>query len=143
METNGEKLYRLAKESINKDISPTQNALSCAESVSTLLNRVSKDIRVVTGTYTLLEELIKNCDEITHEVPYSIIISATGTQPKNSPLEHGHVGIVGKNLSPDGTLYVMSSDYRSGLWTVNFTVKKFIYYYRTFGKFPVRYFKIK
>lgn len=143
METPSEKLYRLAKESLEKDISPTQDELGCAESVSTLIRRVDDTFPVSIGTGDLLDDLIKYCDEINYEVPECIIISATGTQQQGSQLKHGHVGIVGKKLSPDGSLWIMSNDSRSGLWLVNFSVKRWYNYYKTYGKFPVRFFKLK
>jgi hypothetical protein len=144
MQTNSQKLYQIAFSTIGKDASPFNYALNefgCAESVSSLISQIIQ-FPIITGTSSLLNELKNNpqFEEIAIPEQGCIIISATGTG--NGKLENGHTGIIGKNLAPDNSLWIMSNDSRSGLWSVNYTIKRWKDYYEDYGGFPTRYFRL-
>ena len=144
METNQQKLYKVAFDSIGHDASPYDQVIDeygCAESVSTLINKVTT-FPIITGTTSLVYRLEhdQQFEEIQSPETGCIIISATGTG--NGNLSNGHTGIVGKNLSPDGSLWVMSNSSDSGLWSVNYTIKRWIARYETFGGMKTRYFRL-
>ena len=63
------------------------------------------------------------------------------TDTGSGKISNGHVAIVGKNISEDGTLWAMSNRSDSGLWEVNYTVGSFIRYFNGKGGFPILYFK--
>lgn len=144
MQTKSEKLYKKAFDTIGFDASPkdlVSDEYACAESVSTILSSVIA-FNIITGTFSLLNVLKDDSrfQEIFTPEQGCIIISATGTG--NGNLANGHVGIVGKNLAPDNSLYVMSNSSASGIWSVNLTIDKWNKYYGVYGGFPVRYFKL-
>ncbi len=142
MQTNSQKLYQVSFSTIGKDASPfnyAPNEYGCAESVSSLINKVIT-FPIITGTTNLLSllETSPQFEEIAIPEQGCIIISATGT----GKLANGHTGIVGKNIAPDNSLWIMSNDSRSGLWSVNYTINRWKDYYETYGGFPTRYFRL-
>lgn len=70
-----------------------------------------------------------------------LIISATSQIPVNSPLKHGHIGIMGQYLAPDNSFYIMSNNSDTGKIDVYWTLKKWLVYYTEYGKIPTRYFE--
>ncbi len=144
METNAQKLYQAAFTTIGKDASPRNlvpNFVGCAESVSCVINQVTP-FPEITGTTSLLQRLSTDprFEEVAQPEQGAIIISATGTGSGIIP--NGHTGIVGKNISPDGSLYIMSNSSASGIWSVDWTVNKWVQYYQMKGGFPIHYFRL-
>lgn len=112
--------------------------LGCAESVSRILVQWGLSPSVVTGTWTLQQELQKNKNfkriserEVT---PGCVIIAATGEG--NGKIKNGHVGIVGENLR------IWSNNSSTGKWDNHLTVFFFKNHYGLAGGYPVYYYKI-
>lgn len=113
-ETPNQKIINYARTLIGKDASPLDKApdgLGCAETVSTILNTLFPGFPIVTGTYTLIfDVLAKRKDfkriDISELMEGDILGFATGTG--NGLVEYGHIGIVEKggiwlsNNSKDG-----------------------------------------
>lgn len=135
-ETPSEKLYETAKENLGKDLSPTQNELGCAETVSTLLNLAFNDKINFVGTYNLWQWLKTN--EKFVEVPQyekgAIIICPTGTQSDKSPIRYGHCGVCGIN-------YIMSNNSFTSKLDTSFNYQSWKQFYETKGGFKSYFYR--
>lgn len=145
VQTNQQKLYKVAFDCIGKDASPLDDApdeLGCADSVSRLIQKVLPDFPLQVGTIGLLEQLIDDPRFVEIDLyDYGcVIVSPTGQG--NGRLSNGHTGIIGKNIAPNGTLWIMSNNSNTGTWEVDWTVKSWEKYYNQLGGFPIRIFKI-
>jgi hypothetical protein len=142
--TAGQRLYDMAASCIGKDMSNrAPDALGCADSVNNIHELAfGKEIGGGTSTFLLYEALQQKCRRVSGALlPGDIIISPSGYSTKGA--KNGHVGIVGKNKSPDGTLWIMSNDSQKGTWEANFTVAKWESYFRNRLGFPVHVFRLK
>jgi len=145
--TNGETLYETAKAHIGQDLAPGNELLGCAISMCAVYNRAfpnGEPLRFVNTTQWY--DYMKNnemWEEISEPEPCCVIVSPTSQIPVGSPLVNGHIGIVGKNDSSDGTLYIMSNDSDLGYWNTQWTVKKWQDYYTKYGLIPTYYFRLK
>jgi hypothetical protein len=142
--TNADKLYDLAFSTIGKDASPLDTApdeYGCADSVSTLLGQII-DFPDIVSTAELQNRLLSDERflEISEPEKGCIIISATGTG--NGTIKNGHTAIVGKNVSPDNSLWIMGNDSNTGIWSVSWTVNRWKSYFVDKGGFLMRYFRI-
>lgn len=118
-------IYTAAKNTIGLDASPTDKAsdeLGCAESVCTILRKVNSSFPVLLSTTTLHQTLPQfGFKQVSSPQAGDVVISPTGMGKGI-----GHCGIVGRNISQNGTLWIMSnnsSGVNKGLWTANYTVK--------------------
>ncbi len=138
---NGQIIYNTAKGCLDQGIAPTNLAeLGCAITVWSILQKAALPLQVSDNesTYWLWQALVNSPDWVKIDAPEAgcIIISPTGTQPKNSPLTHGHTGIV--------LLYgIGSNDSFTGTFRENFTIDGWNAHFAQFGKFPVYYFRRK
>jgi hypothetical protein len=146
MDTPSETLYKTAKSLIGQNLAPGNEMLGCAISVSAVYNKAfpaNPPVRFASTTewfdYLRNNSLWVNVRE---PEPECIIVSPTGQIPANSPLQHGHIGIIGKLNADDGSLYIMSNNSLEGIWDVNFTVKKWADYYQKYGQIPTYYYKL-
>ena len=140
-----DELYDAAYSFIGTDASPDDLApdeLGCSESISRIIQKAFPTRRFPTllSTRLLWEYLskspsFKQIDEPTYGC---IVISPTGSG--NGTLTNGHVGVLGKNLSHDGTPWIMSNDSRMKTFEVNFTLGQWKRYYQGKGGFPVLFF---
>lgn len=117
--TNAEKLLDEAKKSVGKDISPRYDALGCAESINTLLVRITgkgvgKNIYSTSSTYEGME-VDQRFRSIDKPVAGCLAIWPTGTG--NWSVKNGHIGIVGEDLE---TLY--SNNSVTGLFDSHLTL---------------------
>lgn len=145
VETKRERLYRVAKSCIGRDMSPNDvapDSLACMESLDgvwletfgehllPLANRLS----TASGYQAMLHDA--RLEKITEAqaLPGDISIAPTGTSAKGSP--HGHVGIRGKET-------YMSNDSSTGLWKANYTLPAWKLVFSTTLKFPLYYFRVK
>ncbi len=145
--SNRQKLYDVAYAAVGTDVTPRDSVpdeLACASCVSRLIQKALPEMNfpAVDSTRGLFDYMSKSPSFRGVQVASrgTIIIAVTGTGNGNIP--HGHCGIVGKNLSPDGTLYVMSNDSASGFWRPNFTIQKFKNYFRDRGGYPLHFFDL-
>jgi len=137
--TMQEKIYNTASSLLGVSLVPVGDDpdVGCAISVSVLLKeKCGIDIAETQSTYALLEELEKSSSfkEVTDPEPGDVIISATGTQVKNSPIVHGHTGIVAK-------YGILSNSSLTGLWSENYTLDSWKERYEVQGGFPTRFFR--
>lgn len=143
--TAKERLYEKAKSLLGTDASPDDAAndiYGCADSVSKVIQSALPELRFpsLLSTAAMLEYLQRSVVFQETDTPSagSIIISATGTG--DGRLKNGHVGIVGKNPSPDGSLYVMSNNSFKGTWEADWSIASWKRYYTGRGGFSIHYF---
>lgn len=142
-ETNREKLYRVAKSCLGREMSPLDIApdtLACVES----LNGVFKEAfgtpiaTGIVGTSLLYAHMLEDSrfKEIPNEeaLPGDIRIYVTGQSEKGAP--HGHVLVLGKETA-------MSNDSNStppGLWHAHYTLPAMaLVFEKTLGFPPVTF----
>lgn len=132
-------LLEVCNEHIGVDASPNDIApdeLGCAETVSTLINKVDRDFPIIPGTWTLWNILNNrtNYERVTVPSPETIIISPTGTGNGSIP---GHVGI----MLDDGV--IASNDSATGKFIKNYTLDTWQKRYVEKGGFKVYMYKQK
>lgn len=145
---NRDKLYDTAYSLLGTDASPSDlapDAFGCAETVSDIVRAALPDLKfpLLVSTRDMYLYLLRSpsFDQVDTPDFGDIIISPTGFG--NGNLENGHTGIVGKNLSPDGSPYIISNDSRTGTLEVNFTLNSWRRFYNAHGGFPVVFFRVK
>lgn len=129
--SNRNQIYMLAFAALGKDLAPGNEALGCAESLSKILIWAGIMKSKILGTADLDVWLTKNLQAIGTPLPGDIIMSATGTG--NGKIR-GHCGVVGKNT-------IMSNNSATGKWDYQWTLKKWLDYYQTYGGIPTRYYR--
>lgn len=139
-------LYTIAKRHLGFNLAPGMEVLGCAISMSAVHNRAFPElppIRFVNTTqwYNWMKEKTDLWKELDTPEPNCVIVSVTGQIPSISPLQNGHIGIIGRNQADDGSLYIMSNNSNEGYWDTQFTLKKWQDYYITYGKIPTYYFR--
>lgn len=133
-ESDENPILKEAKKWVGRDASPRDLApdtLACAESVCSVLNLAGIKIPMITGTWSLWENLKKNCQMVTEPKAGDIIISPTGT----GKFRNGHVGIVGEN----GVVY--SNNSHTGLWDTYWNIGEWRDFYGREGGFPVYFYR--
>jgi hypothetical protein len=116
-----------------KDLSQiAPNDIGCAESVTRITNILFGD-EVITGTYSLLEYLLRN--NIVWKEVYTpsdgvVVMAATGTG--NGSIQ-GRVGIY-----ENGRIW--SNNSITDKWDTHFSHQAFVYRYQVLGGMKVRYF---
>jgi hypothetical protein len=138
---NSKKLAVYARQCLGISLVPPGYSveLGCAISINKLFQMMTgKQIGGDSSSYGLLQSLI-NSDtfaEVFSPLEGDIVISATGTSIlKNSPLAHGHVGLVlNKGIA--------SNTSNLGLWERNYTLSSWEARYKTYGGYPMRYFRM-
>lgn len=153
--TPADRLYEVAVAYIGTDASPNDEAddeNGCANAVSAILQTAFPSIKfpMIIATAKMQPYFIKSpyFKEIYTPQKGCIVIDATGSG--NGKLI-GHVGIIGKNLSEDGTLWIMSNNSYdkwengqrtvfAGEWTPNYTIRSWKKRYEGIGGFKTRYF---
>ena len=145
-ETYSDKLYKAAYAAIGSDVSPDDLAddlLGCMESVSAIIRKTFPELRfpVFLSTKQAYAYFTKSPSfrEIDAPKKGAIILSVTGMG--NGKVKNGHVGICGKNASPDKTLYVMSNNSFTGKWDVAYTIRKWEKYFGDLGGMETHYFE--
>lgn len=136
------KLYTVSVESLGTDASPKDKApdyLGCADTVSTLINKVLPQQRWTgsTSTYFLRKDLIESpyFREVTDPQAGDVVISATGYGGKNG-IKHGHTGIY------MGNGVIASNSSRTGKFDENFTLSSWKRYYCDRGGYELKFFRL-
>ncbi len=133
-------LYRVAKESIGRDMSPKDLApdrLACVDSLNGVFyaafgEYIKKGIVSTAALYALMERDPRFISVGSPE-PGDIWIAVTGQSTKGAP--HGHVGICGYTD-------VMSNDSDTGNWLANYTIAAWkLVFTKTLG-FPLHAFRV-
>lgn len=116
------------------DIAPDE--LGCAESVSMVIRRVLPDFKIETATWLLKEKLDadKRFERVTEAARGVVILSPTYS---GNGSVVGHVGIFGD------TERIMSNSSASGTWEYNYTLQKWVGYYRDKGGLKIYYYRLK
>lgn len=143
--TPAQGLYEAAVASIGLDMSDrAPNELGCADSVNNVHEKAfGFEIGGGASTYLLNEALSgsKRFARVSGSPQAGdVIMSPSGFSSKGA--KNGHVGIVGKNKAPDGTLWVMSNDSFKGTWEANFTVASWRDYFGKRLGFPVHIYRL-
>jgi hypothetical protein len=143
-QTAAEKLYAAAYASIGRDMSNrAPDALGCADSLNNIHQKAfGFEIGGGTSTYLLYHALAASDRFAKVTIPQAgdIIICPSGYSSKGA--RNGHVGIVGRNTAPDGSLWVMSNDSFKGTWEANYTVKSWRAHFGTELGFPVHIYRL-
>lgn len=124
---NQQLLYNVAKSFIGTDASPRDFApddVGCAESLSQVIRKAFPNLYfpVLLSTKDLYQRFLTSSSFQEVNIPQAgcIIINVTGTG--NGTIQ-GHTGVVGKNLSVDGTVYIMSNNSYTGEWDTAYTLR--------------------
>jgi len=128
-----------AEDFLGTDASPADIApdeLGCAESVSMVIRKILPDFKIETATWLMKDQLdadsrFKRVTEAERDV---IILSPTYS---GNGTVVGHVGIFG------GSERIMSNSSTSGTWEYNYTLQKWVDYYRGKGGLKIYYYKLK
>lgn len=140
--SNRERLVEVARAHLGTDASPLDQApdyLACAETVTTLIDKVVPGIKWTarTATYFVRKDLIASprFREVVVPLAGDIIISATGYGGKNG-ITHGHIGIY------MGNGVIASNTSKTGTFDENFTLDSWKRYYVTKGGYELRFFRL-
>lgn len=112
-------LYQAAVKYLGRDASPRDLApdyVGCAESLCNVIRESVKDFPIVTGTWSLWQELESHprFRRVTVPMPGTVIVAPTGTVTRAAI--PGHAGIFGKANT------IMSNTSATGLWEQNYTL---------------------
>lgn len=132
-------LLQVCEESIGIDVTPDDlvpDSVSCAITVSTLLNKLDPSFPKVAGTWTLWDILEHRTDyeRVTVPSPETIVISPTGTG--NGSIS-GHTGII---LADN---VIASNDSATGKFLKNYTLDTWSARYVDKGGFKIYMYKKK
>lgn len=141
------KLYDTAYSFLGSDASPADFApdeLGCAESMSRVLQKAFPDIQFPTllSTRDLYDYFTASpsFNKATEEDFGLIILSVTGMG--NGNVTNGHVGVMGKYASFDGTPWIMSNDSRTGTWEASLTLDQWNRHYRSRGGMATLFYRV-
>jgi len=144
---NRDKLYNKAKNLIGQNLAPGNEKLGCAISMCAIYNRAFPELPPLrfVNTSQWLDWCLSRQDlweEIFEIEPKCLLIYSTDEALKiGSPLEHGHIHLVGQFYSPDGSLYTISNNSLLGILDTHITVKGAKTYFETYGKLTPRIFR--
>lgn len=133
-------LLQVCEDHLGVDASPrdlAKDEVGCAETVSTLLQKVWPDIPVMTGTYTLFDYLNNPKNgfvRVTVPTPETIILCATGTGNGSMP---GHTGFFMDDMT------IASNDSRTGKFIKNYDFGTWSSRYVQKGGFKIFLYKRK
>lgn len=138
------KIFNVAFQLVGQDVTPRDvvpDVVACAETVSTIINKVLNDFPVIPGTYTLAERLKsdKRFERIDQPEKGAILIYPTGTG--NGNVSNGHVFICDEFNGGATKLYSNSS--ANGIFTQNYTYDSARKYYLSKGGFAELIFRLK
>ena len=131
------RLFNTALACIGKDMAPQEDDLACMEALNAVFKKAfEQEIGGGLSTYRAYQILRKDKRFEKTLVPLAgdIIISPTGYG--NGKLRNGHAGIVGEKEK------VMSNTSANGLWQENYTLETWKRRYKTYGGFPMDYFRV-
>lgn len=130
-----ETLANVTRENIGKDLSPTQDAFGCAETVCTLTHLAFSDTWKTLSTKELYDHLFISPAYAKVTVPLAgdIIVSPTGLG--NGRIANGHTGVV-----QEGGLIASNDSYTSKL-ELNYNLESWAQRYGVVGGFPIAYFR--
>lgn len=131
----------IVKSEIGNDFTPDNivpDMVSCAFSLSTLLNRYDSRIPIIYGTHELNDFMAKHT-ELFERVPDpvvieagDIVISPTGT----GKLKNGHTGVYIDNTR------IVSNDSETGLWSQNWSRSSWHNYFYDYGQMPIKIYRL-
>lgn len=141
-----DKLYDAAYAAIGTDVSPDDVAADkygCVESVSKIIQQAfpSEFFPTLVSTvqlYNLFNESAK-WKKIAAPEKGCIMLAVTGFG--NGSVPNGHVAIVGRNMSPDGTNWAMSNNSTTGTWEPNYSVGSFTRFFKGKGGYQVWFYR--
>lgn len=141
--TNSEKLFAIAMNHLNTDVTPADpvpDAVDCMDTISTLIHLLNPRFPVVMGTYTGLLQFQTSplFTPVSRAEKGAVLIYATGTGNGSIP---GHVFICDDFQGDDTLLYSNSSS--DGIFKQNYTLKTAQERYAFGGGFAGHYFKLK
>ena len=123
--SRSEALYRAAKASIGKEMSPEDNApdeLACAESLCRVIQLVYPDFPLHISTARLYEELRKSPHFKQTSTPVRGAVSIFPTEFKNGFTNFGHCGVVGNtHVMSNQSFLSTTHNYPRGTWQPNYT----------------------
>lgn len=137
-----EQLYEASKSLLGQQLCKNP-VLGCTESISKVINKAFGEHLAYDGTAQIYTEyLIVNSHwlEVTESEAGDIVVYVSGTNT-NLRVQHGHILVQGKNISPDGSVYMMSNNSNTGFYDTHLTKKMCVDYFQTFGGFEPHYFR--
>lgn len=131
-----EKLYKVAKSCIGKDVAPLENEYGCAEAVNNVVHQAFGDYAGGDlSTYRMYHAIKNNRKfiEVIKPIRGDIILSPTGYG--SGKVSNGHTGIMSDNNA------IMSNTSVNGLWLENYTLDSWARRYKVEGDYPIFYFR--
>lgn len=123
-----------------------EQELGCGFAMTRVYNKAFPNKKVsYTGTGGWWEGMKKdkaNFNEILDFKPCAILVFPTPAIPKQSPLSNGHIFVIGKNKAPDGSLWLMSNNSKTGKWDAHWTLKEALQHYKIDGMIPPFIFEV-
>lgn len=141
--TTSDRLYAEAVRALSTDPTPydtIDDDVACVDSVTALIRRIDPNFPRLSSTVQLFNTLQKRARMLSAPKKGCLVLSVTGTG--NGRVANGHVGVVGARISGDGTLWIMSNNSFTGLWSVTHTVKTWNRYYNALGGMETYYFEL-
>ena len=134
---DGQRLFKYAQGFLGKDASPLDKVpdeYGCAESVSTIVNKLFGDFPIITGTFSLYTNLQSHPKflQVSKPLPGDIILSPTGL---GNGVLIGHTGIIGADAD------IMSNNSTTGLWDIHYTLDSWRQRYQMSGGMPIYLFR--
>lgn len=141
------RLYEAAFSLLGMDASPQDivpDEFGCAETLSRVVQKAFPDLKFPTllSTREMYSHLTRSpsFEEVDEPIYGDIIISVTGLG--NGSVPNGHCGVVGRHLAPNGSLWIMSNDSRSGTWEANYSIEGWRRFFETRGGMKTHYFRV-
>lgn len=140
-------LYLVAKQSLDKDMGDSGygDDVDCVAALNGIVEKAwGRSLPDRISTYRLEKLLSRSPRWKRIGVPEKgcVILSPSGFRRGPSPVQSGHVGVVGDTISDNPfNVEIMSNDSATGLWKQNYTLKT--WYERWFfrGRYPVIFYK--
>lgn len=128
-------LCDVAYQNLGKDLSPTQNAFGCAETISTLLKLAFGDAYATLSTATFYTHFMgsNSYEKVENPLPGDIVVSPTGYG--NGNMANGHIGVVGN------TGQILSNNSYDSKLEINYDLVSWRARYVGIGGFPMAYFR--
>lgn len=136
-------LYGTAKALIGQNLAPSWQPLACAASMSYIVRKAfGENLNLIhTSNWETYLTNSPKWEKVNEPEPYCVILVNTDKLPKINGIEHGHIGIVGKFDSPDGTKYTMSNNSETYRWDTHLSLKDWENYWVKKGGGKITYWR--
>lgn len=138
-------IYDTALSFLGKDASPLDTVpdrVACVDSLTRILKKalLESNFPILDATEELAMYLLKSPSWMQVTTPKKGDVVVAVSTYRGGERVYGHCWVVGQNLAPDGTLWLMSNNSDGGKWEVNGTLGSCIRLYKERKGLEVLYF---